>query len=38
MEPFAKDTLLGHRTGETVRTKLASIAQRAKRGISFVAA
>lgn len=31
MEPFAKDTLLGHRTGITVRTKLASIAQRAKR-------
>ncbi|TWH60203.1 group II intron reverse transcriptase/maturase [Desulfitobacterium sp. LBE] len=31
MEPFAKDTLPGHRTGETVRTKPASIAQRAKR-------
>lgn len=31
MEPFAKDTLTGRRTGETVRTKLASIAQRAKR-------
>jgi len=31
MEPFAKDTLTGHRTGETVRTKLASIALRAER-------
>ena len=31
MEPFAEDTLTGHRTGETVRTKLANIAQRAKR-------
>ncbi|AFV02725.1 Retron-type RNA-directed DNA polymerase [Dehalobacter sp. UNSWDHB] len=31
MEPPAKDTLTGRRTGETVRTKLASIAQRAQR-------
>ncbi|NLI93638.1 MAG: group II intron reverse transcriptase/maturase [Peptococcaceae bacterium] len=31
MELLAKDTLTGRRTGETVRTKLASIAQRAKR-------
>ncbi|MHB8126973.1 MAG: reverse transcriptase domain-containing protein [Desulfitobacteriaceae bacterium] len=31
MKPFAKDTLTGRRTGETVRTKLASIAQRAER-------
>ncbi len=31
MEPLAKDTLTGRRTGETVRTKLASIAQRAER-------
>ncbi|MDO0826042.1 group II intron reverse transcriptase/maturase [Desulfosporosinus nitroreducens] len=31
MEPFAKDTLTGRRTGETVRTKLANIALRAER-------
>lgn len=31
MEPFAKDTLTGRRTGETVRTKLVNIAQRAER-------
>lgn len=31
MELLAKDTHTGRRTGETVRTKLASIAQRAKR-------
>lgn len=31
MEPLVKDTPTGRRTGETVRTKLASIAQRARR-------
>lgn len=30
MEPLVKDTLTGHRTGVTVRTKLASIARMAK--------
>jgi Retron-type reverse transcriptase len=31
MKPLAKDTLAGRRTGITLRTKLASIAQRAER-------
>lgn len=31
MELLVKDTPTGRRTGETVRTKLASIAQRARR-------